>query len=189
MGARRRRAIKTGFTAFAARRGPGPAHLDSCRRSPHQSEVNNQQMVLPDAVVQAARAGNVATVEQWLDAGGDANERCATSGESLLNIIAADMLRSDGEERARCDIARLVLARGAERSVRSARVGSSRSRGANFRDAEEIYGAGGLFCAAPLARGGEAPGVAGPARPGCAPCVHVLAGPTPAPGKRFLLTK
>ena len=69
-------------------------------------------MVLTEALVEAARAGNVATVEQWLRAGGDANER-ATSGESLLHIIAADMLRSDGEERARCDIARLVLARGA----------------------------------------------------------------------------
>ena len=69
-------------------------------------------MVLTEALVEAARAGNVATVEQWLRAGGDANER-ATSGESLLHIIAADMLRSDGEERTRCDIARLVLARGA----------------------------------------------------------------------------
>ena len=71
-------------------------------------------MVLSEAVVEAARAGNVATVEQWLNAGGDAKERCATSGNTLLHIIAADILRSDGEERGRCDIARLLLARGAE---------------------------------------------------------------------------
>ena len=45
-------------------------------------------MVLTEALVEAARAGNVATVEQWLRAGGDANER-ATSGESLLHITAA----------------------------------------------------------------------------------------------------
>ena len=43
-------------------------------------------MVLSEAVVEAARAGNVATVEQWLRAGGDANERrqhvaCRTSRE------------------------------------------------------------------------------------------------------------
>ncbi len=71
-------------------------------------------MVLPDAVVEAARAGNVATVEQWLNAGGGANERCATSGRTLLHVIASDRLRSDEVERGRCDIARLLLARGAE---------------------------------------------------------------------------
>ena len=71
-------------------------------------------MVLSEAVVEAARAGNVATVEQWLNAGGDVNERCATFGESLLHIIAGDMMRSDGEERGRCDLARLLLAHGAE---------------------------------------------------------------------------
>ena len=42
-------------------------------------------MVLPDAVVEAARAGEVATVEQWLNAGGDANERSATAGRTLLH--------------------------------------------------------------------------------------------------------
>ena len=71
-------------------------------------------MVLSEAVVEAARAGNVATVEQWLNAGGDANERCATTGKTLLHCIASDSLRSDEVERGRCDIARLLLARGAE---------------------------------------------------------------------------
>ena len=71
-------------------------------------------MVLAAAVVQAARVGDVATVEAWLNAGGDANERCALSGKTLLHFIASDSLRSDDEERGRCDIARLLLARGAD---------------------------------------------------------------------------
>ena len=53
-------------------------------------------MVLAAAVVQAARVGDVATVEAWLNAGGDANERCALSGKTLLHFIASDSLRSDG---------------------------------------------------------------------------------------------
>ena len=71
-------------------------------------------MVLSETVIEAARAGNVATVEQWLSAGGDANERCPTMGKTLLHYLASDSLLSDGEERGRCDIARLLLARGAE---------------------------------------------------------------------------
>ena len=70
-------------------------------------------MVLPDAVVEAARAGEVAKVAQWLKAGGDANER-ETTGKTLLHCIASDSLLSDEVERGRCDIARLLLARGAE---------------------------------------------------------------------------
>ena len=71
-------------------------------------------MVLSEAVVEAARAGDVATVQQWLNAGGDANERCAMMGKTLLHYLASDSLLSEGEERGRCDIARLLLARGAE---------------------------------------------------------------------------
>ena len=71
-------------------------------------------MVLSEAVVEAARAGEVATVAQWLNAGGDANERCATTGKTLLHCIASDSLNSDEVERGRCDVARLLLARGAE---------------------------------------------------------------------------
>ena len=71
-------------------------------------------MVLTDAVIEAARAGDVATVEQWLNAGGKPNERSATMGKTLLHYLASDSLLSDGEERGRCDIARLLLARGAE---------------------------------------------------------------------------
>ena len=55
-------------------------------------------MVLSEAVVEAARAGNVATVEQWLNAGGDANERCAMMGKTLLHYLASDSLLSEGEE-------------------------------------------------------------------------------------------
>ena len=49
------------------------------------SKLTKINMVLSEALVAAARVGNVATVEQWLRAGGDANER-ATSGESLLHM-------------------------------------------------------------------------------------------------------
>ena len=112
MGARRRRSgrDKTGFTAFLCTRfGPfgTPVARDLSKL------INNQQMVLPDAVVEAARAGEVAKVAQWLKAGGDANER-ETTGKTLLHCIASDSLLSDEVERGRCDIARLLLARGAE---------------------------------------------------------------------------
>ena len=70
-------------------------------------------MVLPDAVVEAARAGEVGPVVRWLNAGSDANER-ETTGKTLLHCVASDSLRSDEVERGRCDIARLLLARGAE---------------------------------------------------------------------------
>ena len=70
-------------------------------------------MVLSYDLVESARAGDVATVEQWLNSGGDANERCATMGRTLLHCIASDSLRSDEVERGRCDIARFLLSRGA----------------------------------------------------------------------------
>ena len=71
-------------------------------------------MVLPEAIIAAAWEGNVAAIEQWLNAGGDANERCEGSGESILHLVADRILCSDEVERGRCDIARLLLARGAE---------------------------------------------------------------------------
>ena len=40
-------------------------------------------MVLTEALVKAARAGDVATVEAWLNAGGDANTRWQSTGESV----------------------------------------------------------------------------------------------------------
>ena len=51
-------------------------------------------MVLTDAVIEAARAGDVATVEQWLNAGGKPNERSATMGKTLLHYLASDSLLS-----------------------------------------------------------------------------------------------
>ena len=115
-------------------------------------------MVLSYDLVESARAGDVATVEQWLNAGGDANERCATMGRTLLHCIASDSLRSDEVERGRCDIARLLLAwwirrisspppgratvaAAAPRRVRSPRIVPSRSRGAYCRDALGICAA------------------------------------------------
>ena len=78
-------------------------------------------MVLPAAIIVAAWEGNVAAIEQWLNAGGDANERWDGdlgeeyfSGESLLHLVANGTLCSDEVERGRCDIVRLLLARGAE---------------------------------------------------------------------------
>ena len=50
---------------------------------------------------------------QWLNAGGD-KWRCEGSGESILHLVADRILCSDEVERGRCDIARLLLARGAE---------------------------------------------------------------------------
>ena len=75
-------------------------------------------MVLPAAIIVAAWEGNVAAIEQWLNAGGDANDRWETSGansgETLLHVVADRTLCSDEVERGRRDIARLLLARGAE---------------------------------------------------------------------------
>ena len=70
-------------------------------------------MVLPAAIIVAAWEGNVAAIEQWLNAGGDANDRWETSGgnsgETLLHVVADRTLCSDEVERGRRDIARLLF--------------------------------------------------------------------------------
>lgn len=81
-------------------------------------------MVLPTNIIDAAKNGVVATVEQWLDGGGDVMERKGPRspgrfdpdvGATLLYIVAAAAGNYGhyGAEQGRCDIARLLLARGA----------------------------------------------------------------------------
>ena len=82
------------------------------------------------AIVRAAVNGDVAAVRQWLDDGNDPNLRydvigngdvvIVGSGETLLHEVASDSityrdrdLDTEAVERGRCDIARLLLARGA----------------------------------------------------------------------------
>jgi hypothetical protein len=78
-------------------------------------------MVLPNAIVDAAKEGDVAAIAAWLDTGGDVNEATGPSaarvliglGRTLLHVVAGGSLGAWVEERGRCDIARLLLARGA----------------------------------------------------------------------------
>ena len=73
------------------------------------------------AIVRAAMNGDVATVQQWLDDGNDANAQFNIHnwtigyGETLLHMLARGGQKSNdsARERGRCDVARLLLARGA----------------------------------------------------------------------------
>ena len=82
------------------------------------------------AIVRAAVNGDVAAVRQWLDDGNDPNFRydvigngdvvLAGIGKTLLHEVASDSITyritvddTEAVERGRCDIARLLLARGA----------------------------------------------------------------------------
>ena len=91
-------------------------------------------MVLPAAIIVAAWQGNVAAIEQWLNAGGDVNDRWETSGgnsgETLLHVVADRTLGSDEVERGRCDIARLLLASAFARLIGSAPASKPRTRAA-----------------------------------------------------------
>ena len=73
-------------------------------------------MVLPEAILDAARRGDVMAVRAWLDAEGDPDERTGPGesvidgGTTLLHEVAS---MYDMDEQARCDIALLLLAHGA----------------------------------------------------------------------------
>ena len=95
-------------------------------------------MVLTDAIMVAAERGEVAAIEQWLNAGGDANDRCAITGETLLHIIAGDeVFHPDGEERGRCDIHVSCLAEQAQILVAEAEVRLVASRRCEARVASQ----------------------------------------------------
>ena len=84
------------------------------------------------AIVRAAVNGDVAAVRQWVDDGNDPNLRynvigngdvvIVGSGETLLHEVAKNSITyvdrdrdTEAVERGRCDIARLLLARGGRR--------------------------------------------------------------------------
>ena len=111
--------IKTGFSCRFLRpsrncrlRGHGDDTVDTqTQRRPETTRLNVHlhlykyfNMVLTTSLHIAAYDGDVTAIEQWLNAGGDPNERAETSGESLLHLIADYGLRSDEVERGRCDI-------------------------------------------------------------------------------------
>ena len=66
-------------------------------------------MVLPPEVVDAAKAGNLAAVREWLESGGDPNET-DNGGSTLLMWVAQGRHITD----AKIDVARLVLSHGAD---------------------------------------------------------------------------
>jgi len=66
-------------------------------------------MVLPPEVVDAAKAGNVTAVREWLESGGDPNET-DNGGSTLLMWVAQGRHITD----AKIDVARLVLSHGAD---------------------------------------------------------------------------
>ena len=66
-------------------------------------------MVLPPEVVDAAKAGNLAAVREWLESGGDPNET-GNGGSTLLMWVAQGRHITD----AKIAVARLVLSHGAD---------------------------------------------------------------------------
>ena len=67
-------------------------------------------MVLPWPIVEAAETGDVTTVREWLESGGDPNDR--TSGGGTTALIEA-LAGPDEISEAHVDVARLLIARGA----------------------------------------------------------------------------
>ena len=66
-------------------------------------------MVVPEPIVNAAREGNVTAVREWLESGGDPNDRIQEGSSALLVwVIVSD------ESEARLEIVRLLLAHGAD---------------------------------------------------------------------------
>ena len=68
-------------------------------------------MVVPDEVMDAAEAGNLAAVREWLESGGDANDTDSSGSSTLLILVArAGPVLTD----AKTDVARLLLLHGAD---------------------------------------------------------------------------
>ena len=68
-------------------------------------------MVLPWPIVEAAETGDVTTVREWLESGGDPNDR--TSGGGTTALIEA-LAGPDEISEAHVDVVRLLIARGAD---------------------------------------------------------------------------
>ena len=68
-------------------------------------------MVLPWPIVEAAETGDVTTVREWLESGGDPNDRSIT-GRS--NALIAALAGPDEISEAHVDVVRLLIARGAD---------------------------------------------------------------------------
>ena len=68
-------------------------------------------MVLPWPIVEAAETGDVTTVREWLESGGDPNDRSIT-GRS--NALIAALAGPDQISEAHVDVVRLLIARGAD---------------------------------------------------------------------------
>ena len=70
-------------------------------------------MVLPDQIAIAAQAGDVATVEAWLNEGGDVNERSIHEDTLLLSCAATPGARTTSHT----DLVRLLIERGADVNI------------------------------------------------------------------------
>ena len=70
-------------------------------------------MVIPDQIAIAAQAGDVATVEAWLNEGGDVNERSIHEDTLLLSCAATPGARTTSHT----DLVRLLLERGADVNI------------------------------------------------------------------------
>ena len=66
-------------------------------------------MVLPPELVEAAKAGNVTAVREWLESGGDPNDTDSRGCTLLLKVVITGEI-SD----AHLDVARLLLSHGAD---------------------------------------------------------------------------
>ena len=70
-------------------------------------------MVVPWEVMDAAEAGNITVVREWLESGGDANDRSQNGSNALLAAVCG--AGGPGEiSEAHLDVVRLLIARGAD---------------------------------------------------------------------------
>ena len=67
-------------------------------------------MVVPPEVADAARAGNVTAVREWLESGGDPNDTDGRGCTPLIRVVGAARVISE----AHLDVARLLLSHGAD---------------------------------------------------------------------------
>ena len=72
--------------------------------------LSASEMVVPPVVANAAKAGNVTAVREWLENGGDPNDTDGRGCTPLIRVVGAARVISE----AHLDVARLLLSHGAD---------------------------------------------------------------------------
>ena len=76
------------------------------------------EMVVPPVVADAAKAGNVTAVREWLESGGDPNDTDGRGCTPLIRVVGAARVISE----AHLDVARLLLSHTVRTSINPTRT-------------------------------------------------------------------